>query len=118
VHHWVLARIPEQHQHLINDVDKGGIEDLFVRVYGLAVRDPQRYCKAIKNRMAKLDFQTFNLMSHQWVLGQYEYFDTTQGASCDGTHKVSECDFVDLVVDVLEAHMPKFIGGSTGRTRW
>jgi hypothetical protein len=33
VHHWVLTRIPEQHQHLVNDVDKGDIEDLFVKVY-------------------------------------------------------------------------------------
>jgi hypothetical protein len=46
-------------------------------------------------------------MAHQWVLDQYEYFDAIQGASCDGTHKMPECDFVDLVVDVLEAHMPK-----------
>jgi hypothetical protein len=30
-HHWVLARTPEQHQHLVNDVDKGDIDDLFVR---------------------------------------------------------------------------------------
>jgi hypothetical protein len=40
--HWVLARIPEQHQHLVSDVDKGGIGDLFVKVYGLAARDPKQ----------------------------------------------------------------------------
>jgi hypothetical protein len=44
------------------------------------------------------------------LLDQYEHFDTTQDASCDGTHEMPECDFVDLVVDVLEVHMPKFIG--------
>jgi hypothetical protein len=103
VHHWVLARIPEHHQHLvINDVDKGDIEDLFMRVYGLAARDPKRYCnKAIKTRMEglPLDFRSFNLMAYQWVLDQYEYFDTTQDAKCgDGTCKIPECDLVDLVV--------------------
>ena len=53
----------------------------------------------------------------QWVLGQYEYFDTIQGAKCDGTYKMPECDFVNLVVDALAAHMPKFIGiyRQTGR---
>ena len=58
-----------------------------------------------------------NLMAHQWVLGQYEYFDTIQGAKCDGTYKMPECDFVNLVVDALAAHMPKFIGiyRQTGR---
>jgi hypothetical protein len=110
VHHWVLARIPEQHQHLaVNDVDKGDIDDLFVKVYGLAARDPKRYCKAIKTRMKSLplDFRSSNLMAHQWVLDQYEYFDAIQDAKCDGTYKVPECDFVDLVVDALEPHMPK-----------
>jgi hypothetical protein len=112
VHHWVLARIPEQHQHLVSDVVKGNLDDLFVKVYGLAARDPKRYCKVIKTRMSKLplDMESFNLMAHQWVLDQYEYFDTIQDASCDGTYKMPECDFVDLVVDVLEVYMPKFIG--------
>jgi hypothetical protein len=108
----VLARTPEQHQHLVSDVVKGDLDGLFVKVYGLAARDPKRYCKAILTRMSKLplDMESCNLMAHQWVLGQYEYFDTTQGASCDSTYKMPECDFVDLVVDVLEVYMPKFIG--------
>jgi hypothetical protein len=33
----------------------------------------------------------------KWVLDQYEHFDTIQGARCDGTYKMPECDFVDLV---------------------
>jgi hypothetical protein len=36
VHHWILARTPEQHLHLVNDVVKGDIEDLLAKVYGLA----------------------------------------------------------------------------------
>jgi hypothetical protein len=69
VHHWVLARIPEQHQHLVNDVNKGDIGDLFAKAYGLAARaHPKRYCKAIKTRTKSLplDFRSFNLMAHQW----------------------------------------------------
>jgi hypothetical protein len=31
VHHWVLARNPEQHQHLVDDVDKGDVDDLLLR---------------------------------------------------------------------------------------
>jgi hypothetical protein len=112
VNHWVLTRIPEQHQHLVNDVDKGDIEDLFVKVYGLAARDPKGYCKVIKTRMKSnpLDFRSFNLMAHQWVLDQYEYFDTIQDVDCDGSHKMPECDFVDHVMDALEQYMPKFVG--------
>jgi hypothetical protein len=53
--------------------------------------------------------ESFDLMAHQWVLGQYEYFDTIQDADFDGTHKMPECVFVDLVVDVLDEYMPKFI---------
>jgi hypothetical protein len=51
VHHWVLSRTPEQHLHLVNDVVKGGIDDLLIKVHGLAAREPKRYCKAIKTRM-------------------------------------------------------------------
>jgi hypothetical protein len=79
----------------------------------LAARDPKRYCKAIKTRTKSppLDFRSFNLTAHQCgVLDQYEYFDTTQGAKCDGTHKMPECNFIDLVVDAHEMYMPKFIG--------
>jgi hypothetical protein len=27
---------------------KGGVKDLLVEVFGLAARDPQQYCKAVK----------------------------------------------------------------------
>jgi hypothetical protein len=42
-------------------------------------------------------------------LDQCEYFDTIQDADCDGTHKMPECDFVDLIADVVVEYMPKFI---------
>jgi hypothetical protein len=59
VNHWVLARIPEQHQHLVNDVDKGDIGGLsiylFVRAMGWRrATHSGRYCKVIKVRMSKL----------------------------------------------------------------
>jgi hypothetical protein len=59
-----------------------------------------------------LDFRSSNLMAHQWVLDQYEYFDTIQDADCDGSYnyKMLECDFVDHVMDALGQHMPKFVG--------
>ena len=69
VHHWILTRIPEQHQHLVNDVVKGDIDDLLVKAHGLAAREPKRYRKAIKTRMKsnQLDFRNFNPMAHQWM---------------------------------------------------
>jgi hypothetical protein len=111
VHHWIMARIPEQHLHLVNDVVKGDIEDLLVKVYGLAAREPKKYCKVIKTRMKsnQLNFRTFNLMIHQWILDQYEYFDTIQGAICSGEHKMPECDFVGHIMDQMEEYMPKFV---------
>jgi hypothetical protein len=59
-----------------------------------------------------LDFRSSNLMAHQWVLDQYEYFDTIQDADCDGSYnyEMLECDFVDHVMDALGQHMPKFVG--------
>ena len=56
-----------------------------------------------------LDFDSFNLLGHQWVLDQFEIYGTIQDANCDGTHKMPECDFVDIVVDKPELLMPKFI---------
>ena len=111
VHCWFAARIPEQHRHLINDVIDGDIEDLLKKVYGMAARDPATYCKMLKTKMTKLplDFDSFNVLGHQWVLDQFEIYGTTQDASCDGTHKMPECDFVDIVVDKPELLMPKFI---------
>jgi hypothetical protein len=111
VHHWILARIPEQHLHLVNDVVKGDIEDLLVKVYGLAAREPKRYCKVIKTRMKSnpLTFRNFDLMVHQWVLDQYEYFDIIQDAKCSADHKMPECDFVDHIIDSMEVYMPKFV---------
>jgi hypothetical protein len=52
----------------------------------LAARDPERYCKVIKTRMTMLplDFDSFNIMAHQWVIDEYEYYDTIQDAKCDG----------------------------------
>jgi hypothetical protein len=111
VHHWIMARIPEQHLHLVNDVVKGDIEDLLVKVYGLAAREPKRYCKVIKTRMKsnQLTFRNFDLMIHQWVLDQYEHFDIIQDAICSGEHKMPECDFVGHIMDSMEEYMPKFV---------
>jgi hypothetical protein len=58
----------------------------------------------------QLTFRNFDLMAHQWVLGQYEYFDTIQDANCDGEHKMAECDFVDHIMDSIEEYLPKFVG--------
>jgi hypothetical protein len=64
VHNWILSRIPERHLHLVSDarVTKGDLEDLFVKAYGLAARDPKLYCSAIKTRVMglPLDFETFD----------------------------------------------------------
>jgi hypothetical protein len=84
VHHWVLARISEQHQHLVSGVKKG---------------DGTRFVRqGVLMKNLPLDFRSFSIMAHQWVLDQYEYFDTIQDAKCDGTPKMPECVFVDLVV--------------------
>jgi hypothetical protein len=63
VHNWIPSRIPERHRHLVqSDVAKGDLDDLFVKVYGLAARDPKLYCSAIKTRMMglPLEFETFD----------------------------------------------------------
>jgi hypothetical protein len=39
------------HQHLVEDVKEGDIEDLLVKVFGLAARDPMEYCRTIKAEM-------------------------------------------------------------------
>ena len=31
VHNWILSRIPDRHQHLVSDVAKGDLDDLFVK---------------------------------------------------------------------------------------
>ena len=92
VHNWFLLRIPEQHRHLVNDVKRGDVQDLLVKAFGMATREPALYCKVIKTRMQNLplDFRSFDIMGHQWILDQYEYFDTIQDVKCEGTHKMPE----------------------------
>ena len=83
---------------------------MFVKVYGLAARDPKLYCSVIKTRMMglPLDFETFDATAHQWVLDQYELFDTVQDAICPGEYKMPESEFVTHVISSLEEYMPKF----------
>jgi hypothetical protein len=66
VHNWVLQRTPEEHQHLVEGVKEGDIKDLLNKVFGLAARDPQQYCKAVKQKMktGRLAMETFDLMAH------------------------------------------------------
>jgi hypothetical protein len=53
---------------------KGGVKDLLVEVFGLAARDPQQYCKVVKQKMKAypLAMKMFDLVAHQWALGQFE----------------------------------------------
>jgi hypothetical protein len=62
-------RIPEHHQHLVNDVDKDDTEDLFVKVYGLAARDPKRHCKVNKNKDEGASTRFSKLQPHGASMG-------------------------------------------------
>ena len=67
----------------MDGVKEGDIKDLLVKAFGLAARDPQQYCKAVKQKMktGRLAMETFDLVAHQWTLDQYEMFDTIQDAA-------------------------------------
>jgi hypothetical protein len=54
VHNWFLLRIPEQQRRLVNDVKRGDVKDSLGKVYGMATREPESYCKVIKTRMQNL----------------------------------------------------------------
>ena len=116
VHNWFLQRIPEEHQHLVEDVKRGDVQDLLVKVFGLAARNPMEYCRTIKEKMKVLPptIETFDLVAHQWVLDQFEMFDTIQDADCMGEYKMAPTDFVDHVIDTIEEHMPKFANTHRG----
>jgi hypothetical protein len=47
VHNWILQRIPEEHQHLVDGVKEGDVKDLLVKAFGLAARDPEQHCKRL-----------------------------------------------------------------------
>ena len=106
VHNWILQRIPEEHQHLVEDVKEGDIKDLLDKVFGLAARDPQQYCKVVKQKMKtqRLTMETFDLMAHQWTLDQYVMFDTIQDADCMGEYKykMAPTDFVEHMMEVSQ----------------
>ena len=84
VHNFFLQRIPEEHQHLVEDVREGNLEELLVRVFGLATRDPEQYVQTIKAKIQvngkKLDVEEFNLVAYQWLLDQYELFNIIKEA--------------------------------------
>jgi hypothetical protein len=81
---------------------------LLDKLFGLAARDPQQYCKAVKQKMktGHLTMETFDLMAHQWTLDQYEMFDTTQDAERMGEYKMAPTDFVEhmMEIDVQAIH--------------
>ena len=108
VHDWFLQRIPEKHQHLVSDVNEGDIDGLLVKVFGLAARNPMEYCRTIKTKMKKstLTVTNFDLVAHQWLLDQYELFDTINEANCIGEYKMAPTDFVDHIIDTLEPFLP------------
>jgi hypothetical protein len=113
VHNWFLPRIPEEHQHLVEDVKRGDVQDLLVKAFGLAARNPMEYCRTTKEKMEVLPpaIETFDLVAHQWVLDQFEMFDTTQDADCMGEYKMALTDFVDHVIGTRHNRgtaMPKF----------
>ena len=95
---------------MVEDVKRGDVQDLLVKVFGLAARNPMEYCRTIKEKMKVLPptIETFDLVAHQWVLDQFEMFDTIQDADCMGEYKMAPTDFVDHVIDTIEEHMPKF----------
>jgi hypothetical protein len=66
VHNWFLQRIPEEHQHLVEDVKRGDVQDLLVKVFGLAARNPMEYCRTTKEKMEVLPstIETFDLVGH------------------------------------------------------
>jgi hypothetical protein len=73
-YNWFLQRTPEEHQHLVDGVKKGGVKDLLVKVFGLAARDPPQYCKAVKHEMmaSTLAMDTVDLVAaHHWTFDQY-----------------------------------------------
>jgi hypothetical protein len=96
--------------YLVDGVKEGDVKDLLVKVFGLAARDPQQYCKAVKQKMktGRLAMETFDLMAHQWTLDQYEMFDTIQDADCMGEYKMAPTDFVEHMMEMYKPFMPSF----------
>jgi hypothetical protein len=95
----------------VDGVKKGGAKDLLVKVFGLAARDPQQYCRTVKQKMKtqRLAMETLDLVGHQWTLDQYEMFDTTiQDAECMGEHKMAPNDFVEHMMQTYKQFMPSF----------
>jgi hypothetical protein len=96
--------------YLVDGVKEGDVKDLLVKVFGLAARDPQQYCKAVKQKMKqqRLTMETFDLVARQWTLDQYEMFDTIQDADCMGEYKMAPTDFVEHIMETYKQFMPSF----------
>ena len=112
VHNYFVQRIPEEHMHLVEDVRTGNLEELLVRVFGLATRDPEQYVQTIKAKMkangAKLTVTGFNLVGYQWLLDQEELFDTIMDAECSDVYKMPETEFSDMIILTLDKFIPTF----------
>jgi hypothetical protein len=50
-------------------VKRGDVQDLLVKVFGLAARNPMEYCRTIKEKTKVLPpaIETFDLVAHQPV---------------------------------------------------
>jgi hypothetical protein len=92
----------------VDGVKEGDVKDLLVKVFGLAARDPQQYCKVVKQKMKqqRLAMETFDLVAHQWTLDQYEMFDTIQDADCMEEHKMAPTDFAEHKMVTYKQFIP------------
>jgi hypothetical protein len=106
VHHWVLARIPEQHQHLVNDVDKGDIGGLSIYSLRLWVGGarPTAVGTARSSRPGCPSFRLISRRPTSWRINGYWI---SMSTSIPPRALIVMAPTRCPVVDVLEAHMPK-----------
>jgi hypothetical protein len=69
VHNWILQRIPEEHQHLVEDVKEGDIKDLLDEVFGLAARSTPQSPAVLQGCEAEDRLAPNNALQHSALYG-------------------------------------------------
>jgi len=107
---FMMARIPDDHMHLVADVKSGDLEDFAVKIFGMSATNPKEFTKTMKMKIINnvISPHTFDRTAYRWLLDQYKVYGNIVSTDCDGSHKMPESDFMEIIVNELSKFIPTF----------
>jgi hypothetical protein len=105
--------MPDDHLHLVQGVKSGDLDDLAVKIFGMSATNPKENKEFIKTMKIKIINNVirphmFNSTAYRWLLDQYKVYANIVATDCDGSHKMPETDFMEIIINELSKYIPTF----------